>query len=295
MNQRTDGQGTDSAASRARVTRRAALKIGTIGLAAAVHGAAETGRDGDGRYGPLKVGVHTYSLRGFGLADAVRITKELGVRYIGLNPVHLPLDSSPAACAEAKRHIEEAGLTLLACGVVKFSRSEKKARQAFDYARTMGMGTIVANPLPESFDVLDRLVEEYGIRIAIHNHGPGGLYSVPQDTLEALKDHHEAIGACVDLGHYERSGVKAHEALRALSDRLYDVHLKDVNQRDKDGHSVVMGEGVVDFPAVVDALLEARFNGHVALEYEQQPENPQPSMAESFAYFQRVVSDRLHL
>ena len=243
-------------------------------------------------YCGLKIGVHTYSLRKFSFADAVRMTKEFGVRYIGLNPVHLPLDSSMDSLANAKAHIQDAGLTLLACGVVSFDADHAKSRRVFEYAKTMGMRTIVANPSPESLDALDTLVAEFGIRIAIHNHGPEGIYSVPDDVLRAMKGRHELIGACVDLGHYERSDVRAEEALRAFGERIYDIHLKDVNRRDVRGRGVILGEGVVNLRAVFDELISMQFDGHVALEYEAHPNDPFPAMDKCFAYVRGILAKK---
>lgn len=243
-------------------------------------------------YRGLKVGVHTYSLRKFSFADAVRMTKDLGVRYIGLNPVHLLLDSPPDRLEDAKVHIEDSGLKLLACGVVSFDADHVKSRHVFEYAKTMGMRTIVANPSPESLDGLDALVAEFGISIAIHNHGPEGIYSVPDDVLKAMAGRHQLIGACVDLGHYERSDVRAEDALRAFGGRIYDIHLKDVNRRDVSGRGVILGEGVVNLRAVFDELIMMRFDGHVALEYEAQPNNPFPAMDKCFAYVREILASK---
>jgi len=280
----------------AQMTRRDVFKLGTVGLcgfAGCVSARKESRMSQHGDpYRGLKVGVHTYSLRKFGFADAVRMTKEFGVRYIGLNPIHLPLDSPPERLADAKAHIQNAGLTLLACGVVTFDADQGKSRRVFEYAKTMGMRTIVANPSPESLDALDTLVAEFGIRIAIHNHGPEGIYSVPDDVLRAMEGRHELIGACVDLGHYERSDVRAEDALRAFGERIYDIHLKDVNRRDVRGHGVILGEGVVNLPAVFDELISMRFDGHVALEYEAQPNNPFPAMDKCFAYVREILASK---
>jgi len=136
----------------------------------------------------------------------------------------------------------------------------------------------------------DRLVEEFQIRIAIHNHGPGSYYSVPEDVIEATAGHHKYIGACVDIGHYERSGVRAEDALRSLRDLVYDMHLKDVDARVKSGRTVVIGEGVIDFDAVFDELVNMRFERHVALEYEAEKDNPLPSMAKSLRNLRSILA-----
>lgn len=266
-----------------RMNRRTVLKAGIAGLIGTplAWGAAPE----SDKFRGLKVGVHSYSLRKFKFAEAIKIIQDLGVKYLTLNPIHLPLDSSSAALADAKKAISDAGLTLMGVGVVSFKKGDLDPRQIFDYARTLGLPTIIANPSHDDLDMLDKFVAEYNIRIAIHNHGPDTSYSLPEDVLKAVENHHKNIGACCDIGHYERSGVKAETALKTLSARLYDVHLKDVNAREKAGHGVVLGQGVIDFASVAKTLLALKYEGQVGLEYEIEPESPQASMAKCFAYF----------
>src|SRR5947209_5479949 len=70
--------------------------------------------------------------------------------------------------------------------------------------------TFSADPEPDSFDVLDKLVAEYRIAIAIHPHGPVGpnrlhrWYSA-EVIMAAVKDHHPLIGSCLDTGHLIRA------------------------------------------------------------------------------------------
>jgi hypothetical protein len=70
--------------------------------------------------------------------------------------------------------LKEYDVTLLAYGVVGFSSDETKAREIFDFAKAIGLTSISANPKKDAatFDLLDRLVEEYDIPVAIHNR-PG--------------------------------------------------------------------------------------------------------------------------
>src|SRR5262245_3153327 len=95
-------------------TRRRLLAVGCAALGAASLGeavAADAGRaadDKDGAYGPFKMGLQSYSLRGFardGHPDterALAVTRELGVHYWEAFPAHLPLMKSPQQIAERK-------------------------------------------------------------------------------------------------------------------------------------------------------------------------------------------------
>lgn len=271
-------------------TRRSFLAASAVGLGALIPYQVSSAQDKSDPYKGLKVGVHSYTLRKLSFEDTVRVTKDSGVRHIGFNPVHIALNSPAAELQKAREHVENAGLTIMACGVIGFTKDAVKARQAFDFARAMGMPVIAANPEKDSLSLLDGLVEEYGIRIAIHNHGPDSLYSTPDDVLSAIKGHHEYIGACADLGHYERADVRAADALRALGSRVYDMHLKDVDRPVKEGKSVVLGTGIVDLGAVFEILLETKFARHVALEYESNPDDPLPGMNQSFAYVRKLLA-----
>ncbi|MCD6287990.1 MAG: sugar phosphate isomerase/epimerase [Candidatus Hydrogenedentes bacterium] len=280
---------------RAVMTRRDLVKLGAAGLAAAgMAGCASFGRGmhGDPAYRGLKVGVHTFSLRAYSFEKAVAITKGLGVHYIGLKPkYHTSVDDPPEKLAAERAYIKNAGLHLMACGVMSFKASDPAgARKTFEYAKAMGMPVIVANLMPEDVGMLDPLVDEFGIRIAIHNHGPSSNFPRPEDLLRAIRGHHKYIGACVDIGHYTRAGVKAEDALAALADRAYDMHLKDVSKAAEDGHTVVIGKGVIDFDAVAEQLLKMRFGYHVALEYESEKDNPVPSMRESLINFRKILN-----
>ncbi len=49
------------------------------------------------------------------------------------------------------------------------------------------------------------LVEEYGIPIGIHNHGPGHKYALMDTIAKSIKDHSPKIGCRIDTGRFLRS------------------------------------------------------------------------------------------
>lgn len=46
---------------------------------------------------------------------------------------------------------------------------EAQCRKVFDFAKEMGIETIVSEPPKEAFDLIEKLCEEYKINVAIHN------------------------------------------------------------------------------------------------------------------------------
>jgi inosose dehydratase len=239
----------------------------------------------------LKVGVASYSLRNFKLDQAIAITKTLGVKYIALKDMHLPLTSTTDERREARKKINEAGLTLMGAGVISMNNNEEEIRRAFEYAKDAGIPTIVCMPNRNAIDTLEKVAKEYDIRAAIHNHGPGDKnFPSPSDAFSAIKDRDSRLGLCIDIGHTVRIGEDPTVAIKKYASRLYDLHIKDVTAAKPEGNTTAMGRGVIDLVAVVKVLLEIKFPYHAALEYEAHPEDPLPGMMESFAYLRGILA-----
>lgn len=217
------------------------------------------------------------------------MTKRLGISHICLKSFHLPLDSDAATCAAAARKARELGVEIWGGGVITM-RTEPEVRQAFAYAKAAGMRCIVGVPLPPVLDLVERQIEATGIRVAIHNHGPGDrVYPRPQDALERIRDRHPGLGLCVDIGHTQRVGINPAEAIRQAGSRVLDVHMKDVSAASPEGRTVEIGRGVIDIPEVLRALQQIRYQGFLSFEHEKDAADPLPGLAESVGYIRGVV------
>jgi len=232
-------------------------------------------------YGGFKMGVQSYSLRGFkDPVIALGHTKTLGLKYWEAYPGHIPLGTLPEQVAKHKKILADADVTLLAYGVVGFDANETNARRAFDFAKAMGIVSLSANPKKDkaTFDLLDKLVEEYDVAIAIHNHGPNAKYDKISDVEGMVKDRHPKVGACVDTGHYIRSDEDPVEAIERLGKRVFGCHLKDFLSVDENGKKQkrprILGEGDLDVLGCLQALRKLKFQNCLSLEYEENPKNP---------------------
>jgi len=243
-------------------------------------------------YKGLKVGVTSYTLRRFSLDETIRIVKELGLKYIALKDVHLKMTLTKEELQAAARKIQAAGLTLMGGGVVYLAKEEAAARKGFEYARDAGMPLISASFDPTALPIVEKLAKEFGIRVAIHNHGPGDtVFPSALGAHEKIKGMDKRMGLCLDVGHTVRQGEREVETIRAVKDRILDFHIKDVNRRDAKGTTVVMGKGVIDLPGVLKALLEMKYPGHVALEYENDTKDLVADVAECFAYIRKTLGE----
>lgn len=272
------------------MTRREA-----IGAGLAAGGALALGRRLDagpaaGPYGPFKMGLQSYSLRGLttgGKADldkALRATKDLGLTYWESYTAHIPVDAGRAA--EFKKRAAEDGVRVIGYGVMPFRKDHDANRKIFEFAKALGVGYLSADPDPDSFDSLDKLVDEYGVAIGIHNHGPGHRYAKIDTIAEVIKDHHAKIGCCVDTGHFLRSREDPVRAVEVFGKRVYGVHLKDVKDATR---FTILGQGDLRTADLLKALAKLRYDYCLALEYEESPDDPIADIRECLAAVRKAV------
>ncbi|MBD3289535.1 TIM barrel protein [candidate division KSB1 bacterium] len=238
----------------------------------------------------LKLGMASYTFREFNLEDTIKMTKRLGLKRIALKSFHLPLESSTDEIKTIAKTVRDAGLDLYGCGVV-YMKSEDEVHNAFDYAKAAGIGTIIGVPNHNLLELVNKKVQEYDIKLAIHNHGPGDeLYPSPESAYEKVKDLDPRMGLCIDVGHTERIAVNPAEAILKFADRLHDVHLKDVTESTADGTTIEIGRGVIEIPQILRALLKINYAGTVAFEYEKDKHDPLAGVAESVGYTRGVLA-----
>jgi sugar phosphate isomerase/epimerase len=233
-------------------------------------------------FGGFPVGVQSYSLRKFETPEVVRHLQGMGVHYAEFYGKHLDTKASDEKIAETLKLLQSADIKLAGHGVHGFTKDHAANKALFDFAKRAGVKVITANPEPDSFDSLDKLVAEYvDIRIAIHNHGPGALFDKLDSVTKAIKGRDQRIGACVDCGHYLRSGEDPVKCVLELGDRVYGVHIKDEKETNTPkSDNVVIGKGHLDVVGLFKALKQVKFpaDGALSLEYEANPDNPVDDM-----------------
>src|SRR5699024_12228366 len=95
---------------------------------------------------------------------------------------------------------------------------------------------------------------------------------------------------CFDLVHGDLAVTIAAEGYNQYHDRIFDMHIKDVTEASKDGQSVAVGRGIIDFEIFIQALAEKNYTGYYSLEYEDNMREPLAGIAESIGYFRGVFS-----
>jgi len=261
--------------SRRRFLAVSSAACASVAVAARILPAADKTDPWDG----FPIGVQSISLRKYSIAEMLRHLQGMGVGYVEFSAsAHLPANASEEQITQARTLAAMAGLKISAQGVNRFSKDHGANQRIFEFAKKLGIRTLAANPQPdaETFASLERLVAEYDMRIAIHNHGPGSLYDKLDDVVLVIRGRDPRIGACVDCGHFLSSGEDPVQCLLMLRDRVYGVHLKDHAEVGKKSDNVVIGKGLLDVVALFKALRQIQFpaDGALSLEYEATPDNP---------------------
>jgi inosose dehydratase len=284
----------------ANLSRRRFLAVSTAAAAGAtwfdvpclLEGADAKSQDA---WGGFPVGVQSFSLRNYSVQDAIRHLQGMGVHHVEFTGRHLPTNATDEQMDAIKKLLAEADIKISAHGVNNFSKDHEANRKLFEFAKRIGFKTITANPQPDAatFESLDKLVAEYDIRISIHNHGPGALYDKLESVKKAIAGHDKRIGACVDCGHFLRSGEDPVKCVLELGERVYGVHMKDEKETNtKASSNVVLGKGHLDVVGLFKALRQIKFpaDGALSLEYEANPMNPIDDMKACFEVVKEAIA-----
>ena len=240
----------------------------------------------------IKLGVATYSLRSFDRAKAIEMIRTLQTPWVSIKDVHLKQDIPTGEIEAGAKEFRDAGLRIMSGGNVDMKENDLEGlRKHFEYAKAAGMPMMVCAPKHDNMKLIEQLVKEYNIRIAIHNHGPEDKeYPTPQSVLEVVRGLDPRCGLCMDVGHSARTGVDVVKSIAEAGPRLLDMHVKDLaNFHDKDSQADC-GVGIMPFPAIFKQLKKMNYQGCVNLEYEINAKDPLPGMQRSFAYMRGVLA-----
>ncbi len=237
----------------------------------------------------FKLGMAGYTFVRFDIDKTLETMERCDVHYLCIKDFHLPLESTDEQIAAFHAKLKEHGVTGYAVGPL-YMKSEADIDKCFDYAKRVGVKTIVGVPDYELLHYVDKKVKEYGFNYAIHLHGPDiPIYPDADDVWEHVKDLDPRIGMCLDIGHDTRNGKDPVADLKKYHTRVFDMHLKDVTGNTRLGYSVEVGRGIIDFPALVKMMREVKYSGVISLEHERNMDNPFLGIAESIGYFRGVV------
>ncbi len=245
--------------------------------------------------------LHSYSFRVFTIFDAIDKTAALGIKHMSISgSVLLAGSNSVTTVTLADKDMQaikakmiSAGISwpFVNIGVVQLPPNEAESRKVFEFARKWEIPILVAEPVPEALDVVEKLCKEYNIKVAIHEHQKPNHYWDPAIVLAAIKGRGPLLGACADVGHWVRSGLDPVDCLKQLDGHVLAVHFKDLAEKKSDTHDVPWGTGVCDCKGLLEELKRQHFHGAICVEYEYHWENSSPEIAQSVKFFNSTCAE----
>lgn len=242
-----------------------------------------------------RIGCQAWTFNKRTLFDTIDQVNALGLHYLEAFPgqivdqdknMKMGPDLSTEAKAAIKKKLADSHITLVSFGVTGIPADEAGARKFFEWAKEMGLETIVSEPNENQFDVLNKLVEEFGINVALHNHPNPSHYWNPDTVLKVTEGRSKRIGSCADVGHWQRSGIQPIEAMKKLQGRMIESHFKDLNQfGENKAYDVPWGTGTGGAKAMMQEF--QRQNAHMTflIEYEHFTPGLVQDVAHSVKFF----------
>lgn len=152
--------------------------------------------------------------------------------------------------------------------------------------------------LSKALTELGKRTADLGIPLGYHNH-MGSLGERPEELDQVMGGTDPRyVKLELDIAHYYQGGGDPVKAIEKYGDRLLFLHIKDVEHLagGADGeHSyrfVELGQGLVDVPAVFDALRKINFRGWAVVELDEVPTNahsPKEAAAANKEYLQEKL------
>lgn len=238
------------------------------------------------------VGVQSFTYRDFDVEGLCSELDGTGVTAVELCHEHVTPDTGERTVDAVRERLDDAGLDVCGYGVVDFAASDDdRIRETFSMVDRLGGDYCSLEFPPDDEALRHRLLEaarSFDLELPIHNHGPDATYATVEDVVDVLEATTDPLlGACVDTGHYYRSGQSPHDVIPALGDRVLALHLKDFHDADTEA---VAGEGQLDVGDLLDLLdEETSLSQPLVVEYEADAANPTPAVVQAVDAVERAM------
>jgi sugar phosphate isomerase/epimerase len=243
----------------------------------------------------LKLGLASYSLSKLSVEEVIAALKQLEITAVSLYKSHAPWsEGTPAECKAVVQKFSDAGITVTSTGMIELPNDEAVIRKSLDNVRAAGLKIFCGwVKQADSLPLLDKMVKEYDLKVAIHNHGPTEALATGVDVWKAVQPFDKRVGLCLDVGHGFRAGENPAQTIRQCSERIYEVHLRDTAVAGgtmKDPQPTIIGHGLLDFRSIIAALLEVKYSYQAEFEYEKKEDNRVFGLAESVGHVRGLLA-----
>ena len=231
---------------------------------------------------PIPIGLEMYSVRDELAKDpqgAVRAVAAMG--YQGLEFYAPYLDWTPAQAKEMKAEMDSLGIRCFSTHNSESYFRSDTIQKAIDYNHVLGSRYMVMassqlgpgldgwKKVAEELNVAAAQLEGAGLRAGYHNHqleftpvnGVRPIEIIAKDTKPSIMLQLD-VGTCLEAGSNPVAWIKANPG------RIQSLHLKEWSPDSGKGYSVLFGEGVADWKALLNAAKETGGAEYFLIEQE---------------------------
>jgi sugar phosphate isomerase/epimerase len=231
---------------------------------------------------PIPIGLEMYSVRDELAKDpqgTVRAVAAIG--YQGLEFYAPYLDWTPAQAKEMKAEMDSLGIRCFSTHNGESYFRSDTIQKAIDYNHVLGSRYMVmasSQPGPgldgwkkvaDELNVAAAQLENAGLRAGYHNHqleftpvnGVRPIEIIAKDTKPSIMLQLD-VGTCLEAGSNPVAWIKENPG------RIQSLHLKEWSPDSGKGYSVLFGEGVADWKALLNAAKETGGAEYFLIEQE---------------------------
>jgi sugar phosphate isomerase/epimerase len=241
---------------------------------------------------PFTLALQAYTFKDRSMVETIETAKRLGFTAIELTNVQKLggtfkgsvkySDMTPETRVAVRAYLDACGLKVPSYGVVN-AKDEAEWRKQFEFVQALGIGTILTEPPPSQLPLLDRLAQEYKIRVMIHNHAKTSPWWDPTFMSQSVAACSDWVGSGADIGHWVAAGIDPADGIQKLAaSRIFALHFVDV---DANAKPVPYGTGVGHLDRVLAALKAKGAPVVLTCEYEQWDANTEANVRQCVEWF----------
>ena len=239
-----------------------------------------------------RLSLQLYTFRDRSFVEAVTTAKKVGFEYVEAYPGQRLGEGfegsiGPGMDAEKRQKVKDflkaQGMKMVIFGVCG-AGDENGWKSLFGFAKDMGIEIlqVEVGKDDKTLDMLDALAGEYGVKVALHNHGQKEGF--PAEMKRQIGNR-KNVGAGADTGHWLTSGVSDLDGIKLLEGRIFTLHFVDVDKMEGGGHAVPYGTGVGQLAKIMEELRRQKFYGIISCEYEHMTPKLEDEVAQCVKWY----------
>ncbi len=234
--------------------------------------------------------IRSNSVQEFGSGAALKeVLDKHHLQMIALSSGNLSIDPAIES-SEIAKHVANAKFLRDAGGLYLQVIDERPKNREITTADYKRLGQLLTE--------VGKRTADLGVPLGYHNH-MGAMGQTPEgieQIMDAVDPRYAKLE--LDVAHYFQGGGDPAKAVEKYSDRLLFLHLKDVERLPAGAKQsyrfIELGRGLVDLPAVLDALRKINFRGWGIVELDGETDQSRTAK-ESAIINKKYVEEKLRL